>query len=314
MLKAQEEISMSRKTSKERMTLYLVTFFYRLIRLVWSFFGKILSRISTTKSLLEFIPRSGDIFIVTYMRSGTTWMQMILYQLTSDGNMNFRYMEDLSPWFEMELDDVQKLDYLESPRFFKTHAPYKLVPKKWPVKYIYIIRNGMDVAVSQYYHLKSLFYPQLKFETSFEKYFIDCDFELERFKYYECGWFKHVAQWLENKNRLNILYLKYEDMSRDLEGCIRKVIDFCGLDVDESELPRILKRSSFDFMKKNEEKFGQRRNDGEPPSKNFIRKGKTDVGILYLNKNQQEMYVKKFDKYLSRLGLDSYDPRMINKN
>lgn len=38
-------------------------------------------------ALLAFVPRASDIFIVTYPKSGTNWMQMILYQLTTDGDM-----------------------------------------------------------------------------------------------------------------------------------------------------------------------------------------------------------------------------------
>jgi hypothetical protein len=41
---------------------------------------------------LEFVPRLDDIFIVTYPRSGTTWMQMILYQLTTDGALDFPHI------------------------------------------------------------------------------------------------------------------------------------------------------------------------------------------------------------------------------
>ncbi len=40
---------------------------------------------------LKFVPRPDDIFIVTYPRSGTTWMQMILYQLTTDGTMGLAH-------------------------------------------------------------------------------------------------------------------------------------------------------------------------------------------------------------------------------
>src|SRR5262249_49561577 len=48
----------------------------------------------------KFVPRPDDIFIVTYPRSGTTWMQMILYQLTTDGNMDIPHIAERCPWFE----------------------------------------------------------------------------------------------------------------------------------------------------------------------------------------------------------------------
>jgi hypothetical protein len=242
------------------------------------------------------------------MKSGTTWLQMIIYQLISDGKMDFDHMDDLSPWFEMELDRISTFEDLESPRFFKTHLPYQLISKCWPVKYIYVMRNGMDVAVSQYHHLKNLVDPALTFETSFDDYFINCKHPMTNPEF--GGWFGHVAGWLKNKKKQNVLYVKYEDLKQDLKGSIKKIADFCGIVVDESRYPRILENCSFSFMKKHENKFGQRGPDGQS-FKNFIRKGKADTGILYLNKKQKEMYTKKYDEYLKGLNLDFYDPRVL---
>jgi hypothetical protein len=41
------------------------------------------------RALVSFVPRASDIFIVTYPKSGTNWMQMIMYQLTTDGDMEW---------------------------------------------------------------------------------------------------------------------------------------------------------------------------------------------------------------------------------
>ena len=68
----------------------------------------------------------------------------------------------------------------------------------------------------------------------------------------------HVADWLNNKRGLNILYLKYEDMLTDREGTIRKIASFCKINFKESDMPRILERSSFEFMKEHETQFDPR--------------------------------------------------------
>jgi hypothetical protein len=96
---------------------------------------------------LEFVPRPDDVFIVTYPRSGTTWMQMILYQLTTDGDMGFPHIYEYCPWFERSSRSGLAFEARPSPRLFKSHLPYKQVPKG-PCKYIYIARDGRDVAVS----------------------------------------------------------------------------------------------------------------------------------------------------------------------
>src|SRR5688572_22781696 len=44
-----------------------------------------------------------DIFIVTYPKSGTTWLQMIVYQLTTDGAMDFGHIDEVSPFLEVTM-------------------------------------------------------------------------------------------------------------------------------------------------------------------------------------------------------------------
>ena len=89
----------------------------------------------------KFVPRPDDIFIVTYPRSGTTLMQMILYQLTTDGKMDFPHITTVSPWFERSLKDGTAYDALPAPRVFKSHLSYGKVPKG-PCKYLYVARDG----------------------------------------------------------------------------------------------------------------------------------------------------------------------------
>ena len=120
------------------------------------------------KRLLEFNVQPDDIFISTYMKSGTTWLQMILYQLTTSGEMNFDHIYDISPWVDRNFEKGEKVKELPSPRFFKTHLDYHYFPANFDAKFICVIRNGMDVAVSQYNQLLE-YGMKLSFEQSFNK-------------------------------------------------------------------------------------------------------------------------------------------------
>jgi len=66
----------------------------------------------------DYVPRPDDIFIVTYPRSGTTWMQMILYQLTTDGSMDFPHIAEYCPWFERSLRSARGFETRPAPRIF----------------------------------------------------------------------------------------------------------------------------------------------------------------------------------------------------
>jgi Sulfotransferase domain len=235
-----------------------------------------------------FVPRSDDIFIVTYPRSGTTWMQMILYQLTTDGSMDFPHIAEYCPWFERSQRSTRGFETCPSPRIFKSHLPYQKIPKG-AGKYIYVARDGGDVAVS-YFHLYRMYQG---YEGTFAEFF-------EQFLRGEVqfgSWFRHVRGWWEHRHDPNVLFLTYEELTRDLEGCIRKISDFCGLDTRADTLPGIVERSSFSFMKKHEAQFdpaiemlweqGTRLNS-------FLRNGRVGDGAIHLSCEQLERLEEAF--------------------
>ena len=245
---------------------------------------------------LRFTPRPDDVFITTYSRSGSTWMQMILYQLTTDGNMDIKHINQFSPWFERFLSrsliSLEELDGRPSPRIFKTHLSYKWAPKG-KCKYIYVTRDGRDVAVSLYHFYMS----HLGYQGTFE------DFFRSRFlpgKVQYGTWFKHVSEWEKNRDGLDILYLRFEDMVGDLEGSVRKIIDFCGFEVGEERIPGILEKCGFEFMKKHEGKFDHlqgmlwERGHG---AGSFIRKGKAGEGKLVFSAEQEELFKKEAGRW-----------------
>jgi hypothetical protein len=57
----------------------------------------LLIRTRMIKLMNDFGQRDSDIYVVSYPRSGTTLMQMILYQMTTDGDMGFKHIYDVSP-------------------------------------------------------------------------------------------------------------------------------------------------------------------------------------------------------------------------
>jgi hypothetical protein len=250
----------------------------------------------------DYVPRPDDVFLVTYPRSGTTWMQMILYQLTTDGRMDFPHIAEYCPWFEKSARSVHGFEMRPSPRIFKSHLPYAKIPKG-PCKYIYVARDGKDVAVSNY-HLHRMY---LQFEGTFAEFF-------ERFMRGKIGygsWFEHVAKWWKHRNDPNVLFLTYEELSRDLVGCLRKIIAFCGLDVPAERFPAILERCSFAVMKKHESQFDPAMEllwERSVHLHSFLRAGQVGEGVTYLDAQQSERFDTAFRSYLDGTGLVAKNP------
>nr|XP_032827114.1 bile salt sulfotransferase-like isoform X2 [Petromyzon marinus] len=103
----------------------------------------------------EFPVRPDDLFVVTYPKSGTTWMQEIVTLVYSDGDLgpvqtvpNWERV----PWLEQDTGR-KHLEHRASPRLITTHLPFQLAPREIgqaKAKVIYMARNPRDILVSSY--------------------------------------------------------------------------------------------------------------------------------------------------------------------
>ena len=59
---------------------------------------------------INFKPRSDDVLVATAPKCGTTWMQQILHQLRSGGDMSFEDICDVVPYIELAYDVEIDLD------------------------------------------------------------------------------------------------------------------------------------------------------------------------------------------------------------
>lgn len=258
------------------------------------------------------------IFIVTFPKSGTTWMKMILYQLTTDGNMeNISNLMDIIPFLEKENDTTN----LEPAKIIKTHITHKwfwMFRKKG--KFIYVMRDGLDVAVSYYHHCRNF----EDYTGTFDEFYKSTILNLKAIDghWFADNWFKHISDWLKEKDNPDVLFVRFEDMKKDLESVIREIIGFLKLDVKEEEMPRILERCSFKYMKDHEDKidfaylWNSRLEKMKKVPGKFLRKGKSGYRDNY-KVSDLISYQKLFSKYLDGLGLDMYskvDQISIGKN
>jgi hypothetical protein len=287
--------------------LFIVSLTVRIENAVLTPFQAKLRSIRRRFSLLhydsEYVGSPDDIFIVTYPRSGTTWLQMIVYQLTTDGAMDFAHIDEASPYLEVTMIPrrLKISDLRATPRVVKSHMPYHEIPKG-PGRYIYCVRNGLDVAVSYHHHSRK--YVQGMAGLSLGEFF--SLFLAGRVHY--GSWFEHVTAWLRNKDRLNLLVVTYEELSADLEAAVRRIADFCGITIDPAAMPRILERCSFAFMREHDARFvGAQwpRNPGAPETP-FIRQGQVGGWRQELDPRAASEFQAACDRRLRHLGADMF--------
>lgn len=232
---------------------------------------------------IMFGERDDDIYIATFPKSGTTLMQMILYQLTTDGKMDFNHIYEVSPWIRNASFKKQIPVKLPSPRLIKTHDAYDEFPRNIKGKIIFVYRNGMDTAISYYHQQKNYNKPDLQLDEYISN-FIKSK-----------SWFKFSKAWFVNKHKLPIHYVRYEDLISNKRHEIERLIKFCNLDVSEATIDRAMEYSSFEMMKKYEDKFGDRPPENNKVYDQFIRKGKSGEGKKLFNENQEKSFKELYE-------------------
>lgn len=209
----------------------------------------------------NFQTKDGDVFVATYVKAGTTWVQQIIHCLLSQGVKSDKLYGETVPWLEACAcsPDVigpreapswtmDKINAAPSPRYFKTHATVRDLPRGTAtIKVIYVARNPKDTLVSLFHHARSK--PEFEFTGDFETFLAIFQSNLAE----NGSWFEHILDWYNQCMRepQNHLFLKYEDMYDDPEAAIRKIAAFLDIPLNEDTLADTLLRSSLKDMKIN---------------------------------------------------------------
>ncbi|MDZ4736905.1 MAG: sulfotransferase domain-containing protein [Rhodospirillaceae bacterium] len=217
----------------------------------------------------DFQFRDDDIVIATYAKSGTTWVQQIVSQLLFAGIEGLDVAE-MSPWLDLRVPPKEiKLPVLEAQRhrrFVKTHLPVDALVYSPRAKYIYIGRDGRDVAWSMHNHhinANDSWYEALndtpgrvgppieRPPSSVRQYFLDW---LENDGHPFWPFWENIHSWWVIRDLPNLLLLHFDDLKRDMAGEIARIADFLEIDLPADRRPVIHRHCTFEYMKANASK------------------------------------------------------------
>jgi len=217
--------------------------------------------------------REDDIVVCTALKTGTTWMLRILSLLIhQDLKVSGEVMK--TPWPDYRLltsieEEVKEMDQIQHHRFIKCHVPLDGIPYDENVKYIHVSRELHDAFFSLQNHWEILTeenlatkdkygdrpFPRFENAGDVHQRWHDWLTKSGRFSWEQDGYpfwsmFSYAESFWPYRNLPNILMVHFTDLLNDLEGQMRRVARFIGVEVPEDKWADFAKAAHFDSMKK----------------------------------------------------------------
>ena len=201
--------------------------------------------------------QQSDIVIVSFGKSGRTWLRVMLSRL-------YQVKHGLSQRYLMGFDNFHHMNRA-IPKVFYTHDNYIKdytgnVDSKadfYDHKVVLLARDPRDVAVSQFFQWQYRMKPNKKILNRYPGEGTDIsmfDFVMDK----DAGLPKVIDfmnLWANERSRLKGFFLlRYEDLRAQPEATLAKLLDFMGTPGTPEEIREAVEFSSYENMKKMEQK------------------------------------------------------------
>ena len=210
--------------------------------------------------------RSKDVFVTSFPKSGTTWMQHIVHTLATNGESPLPHISDACPFFEVDRTWDAASDALAPTvvanhdkigcRIFNTHLRWSMMPKSSPeARYVYMTRRAVDACVSFYHHLSHQSAEDGGFRGDLDEFIGTWTSGTVFFG----SWSAHLASWLPAAAAdERILVVSYEELRARPRELVGRVNAHCGFGLSDARLDELVPRFAFDWMRAHEAQFEPR--------------------------------------------------------
>lgn len=277
-----------------------------------------------SEQVRNFKVRDDDVFLCSFPRTGSTWLQEILWLLGNDLDFEkarstvqqirnptleisclFSDDKDKADWLKQSLNgnSVDFVDAMTERRFIKSHLPWHLLPEQLKnnsdAKIVYTMRNPKDQVVSFYHYCLLAHQMNCSFEDFVEVFLAN------KMVYGSSA--QHMLEYYKRSKQQNVLVVKYEDMKRDLPTVIQQCADHLEINrrLTADDIDKLCDYVKFEKMEKNpsvnletivfKDPIVAEQIDREMYSKvKFIRKGQVGDWQNYFSPETNE----KFDKWI----------------
>lgn len=276
---------------------------------------------------------AGIVWLASYHKSGNTWLRSFLdAYLKPDVPLNLDALESPISASRSLLDEILGIETADltaseirellpdayrawaalpqAPRLVKTHDAFTHTALREPVfppevtrGAVHLIRDPRDVAVSLAHHYGCSLDDAIM-QLNDPTYWIakgkrEVKGQIPQFL---SDWSRHTLSWLEAP--VARLTMRYEDMLADPLACFTRVVDYCGLSVDERRLAHAVDATRFTRLQSQEAERGFRERPASA-SAPFFRTGRAGGWRKVLTPRQVDCIVSAHAEMMQRFG---YEP------
>jgi hypothetical protein len=207
---------------------------------------------------MEYRPRPNDVFVVTAMKCGTTWMQQAVFEVLMRGRGDLvesgTALYAVSPWLEGEtsvsVDEAPEVGAGPRKRILKTHLPASACPRDPAARYVYVSRDPVSCFASCRDFLATNMGPFCPDLDDIADWYLSDGM-------WWGPWPEHVRGWWDRAQADgNVLWVRFEDMVADLPAVLHRIADFLEVaPLEDAETKAAAEKCGFDYMKRHSHVF-----------------------------------------------------------
>ena len=244
-----------------------------------------------------------DVLVASYPRSGSTWLRFMLFEILTEKDAEFDDVNRHIPDVGGQRDAVALLP--NQGRLIRTEEAFRPDYRRA----IYIVRDGRDVALSEYAYQKA-------------QGWIDCSFD-DYLKMFVNGnaspygsWEEHARSWIESplNARGDLMLVSYRELKQKCEPTLTRIAEFLKVRVPAQVIQNAIQNNNLQNMRKKEDRAPQIGYDPRTRSiaeeKRFVRSGAVGGWRERLTPAQAEYLQRNTGRMLIRLGFEE-DPSAV---
>lgn len=240
-----------------------------------------------------------DFFLVSYPKSGNTWVRILVANLLQEDNneISLHNIGDYLPdtYIIDQLNSYQKKENggINNTKIniYKSHDPYISYFKD--KKVLYIARDGRDAITSYFYYLKAR-----KKNNPSIKELINGSNSMPI-----GNWGDHIRGWINGKCAAKLI-VRYEDLLNDTSKELNRIAHFLSLKVSVEQINSAVQKSEFQRLKLLEKKYGYYRDNrlNSERENAFMRKGSKGDSKRVFTLDETKLFIEKHKESMKLIG------------